>query len=137
MGIICGHCWKHLSDEEEPNHFDHCKKLNKMRKESKSSSIKMQCPYCNFKSNPSGMAQHMNSEHGGRQRITNMVTRLMADKFNKKKRLGLVFPIDTTRSRVFPEPANESLSDSDQLKFMMERLIDERRAMLPIVMAVD
>ena len=63
-----------------------------------------------------------------------MVSRHM-DRFNKKKRLGLVFPIDLQRSGTFPEPANEGLSDSDQLKFMMERLIDERRALLPMVMA--
>ena len=101
-------------------------------KESK--SISMQCPYCNFTSNVQGIAIHINSEHGGRQRISNMVSRHM-DRFNKKKRLGLVFPIDLQRSGTFPEPANEGLSDSDQLKFMMERLIDERRALLPMVMA--
>jgi hypothetical protein len=99
------------------------------------SSVRMNCPIChNFKSNPQGIAIHMNTVHRGRQRITNMVSRHM-DRFNKKKRLGLVFPIDTTRSGVFPEPVTESLSDSDQLKFMMERLLDMRRARLPVVMA--
>jgi hypothetical protein len=130
---ICGHCDRHLSDDEVDNHFDHCKKLKKNMKESK--SIMIRCPICGFQSNPSGMAQHIDEVHGGRQRITDMVKRVMMDRFSKKKHKGMVFPIDSTRSGVFPEPANEELSPSEELRFMMERLIDERNALLPIVMA--
>jgi hypothetical protein len=122
-----------MTSKEEETHFDHCKKLKKNMKESK--SIMIRCPICGFQSNPSGMAQHINEVHGGRQRITNMVKRAMVDRFSKKKHKGLVFPIDTTRSGVFPEPANEEISSSEELRFMMERLLDERRAVLPMVMA--
>src|SRR6516162_7237863 len=131
MGITCAHCHKNITKDAE-NH--ECEYMKTGTIKESTSSLKMHCPYCAFTSNPSGMAFHINSEHGGRQRITNMVSRHM-DRFNKKKRLGLVFPIDTQRSGIFPEPASESLSASDQLKFMMERLLDMRRARLPVVMA--
>jgi hypothetical protein len=98
-------------------------------------SVWLQCPHCGFTtSNFRKLSEHL-LEHGGRQRTTEMVKRTMMDRFSKKKRKGLILPIDTTRSGVFPEPANESLSDSDQLRFMMERWLDERRTLLPMVMA--
>jgi hypothetical protein len=77
----------------------------------------------------------MLEKHGGKEKTTQMVKRTMMDRFSKKRRKGLILPIDTTRSGVFPEPANESLTDSEQLRFMMERWLDERRALLPMVMA--
>jgi hypothetical protein len=113
----------------------HCKFKDMKREMKESKSIMIRCPYCGFQSNPSGVFQHINEVHGGKQRITNMVKRAMMDRFSKKRHKGMVFPIDTTRSGVFPEPANEELSPSEELRFMMERLLDERRALLPMVMA--
>src|SRR5262249_13869775 len=111
-------------------------KFKDMKKVEETKSVWLQCPHCGFTtSNPRKLSEHLLEKHGGKERTTDMVKRALMDRFSKKRRKGLILPIDTTRSGIFPEPANESLSDSEQLRFMMLQWLDERNALRPMVMA--
>jgi len=94
-------------------------------------SDRIKCEICEKSFNPSSYVRH---ECVKQPAATQMLTRKMQDLMAKKKKLALIFPVDTTRSGVFPEPANESVEERmEHIRSMVRHLNELKLARLPSI----
>lgn len=118
--IRCGHCWKVLRDDEEPEeHFDYCKGLKKKKMTAESNS-KIQCDKCGKWFSPGNYVHH--------PCIVNKAPEILSrhmEKLKNKKRKGFIAN-DIGQVGVFPQTEATIEQRTEDLKFWAGYLAEKR-----------